>query len=89
LVSSLSSELGNGKVMGTTTDPVFVVPPCGWERSAWFAVHILASDAVTSGIAPSYITIDLNLPLSITRPQFEQLQCVDEQLGIAGPVGLG
>jgi hydrogenase expression/formation protein HypE len=48
-----------------------VVPPYGWERSGWFAVHILASDAVTSGLPPKYITMDLNLPLAITRDQFE------------------
>jgi hydrogenase maturation factor len=66
-------ELGHGKVMVTTTDPIFVVPPYGWERSAWFAVHILASDAVTSGLAPQYITMDLNLPMSIDRDQFESL----------------
>jgi len=67
------ADLGDGKVMVTTTDPIFVVPPYGWERSAWFAVHILASDAATSGIAPTYITVDLNLPLSITRDDFEAL----------------
>lgn len=66
-------DLGHGQVMVTTTDPVFVVPPYGWERSAWFAVHILASDAVTSGLAPSYLTIDLNLPLSITRDELDLL----------------
>jgi len=66
-------DLGNGKVMVTTTDPIFVVPPYGWERSGWFAVHILASDAATSGLAPTYITMDLNLPLSITRDEFEML----------------
>ncbi|MBN2007825.1 AIR synthase family protein [candidate division KSB1 bacterium] len=66
-------DLGNENVMVTTTDPIFVVPPYGWERSAWFAIHILASDAVTSGLAPTHITMDLNLPLSITRDQFEQL----------------
>jgi hydrogenase expression/formation protein HypE len=64
-------DIGNDQVMIATTDPVFIVPPYGWERSAWFAVNILASDAVTSGIPPSYITIDLNLPLSITRDDFE------------------
>lgn len=64
-------DLGNGKVMATTTDPIFIVPPYGWERSAWFAVHILASDAVTSGLSPQYITLDLNLPLAINRDQFE------------------
>src|SRR3972149_10116484 len=60
-------DLGNGQVMVTTTDPIFVVPPYGWERSGWFAVHILASDAATSGIRPAYITMDLNLPLSMPR----------------------
>ena len=69
-------DLGNGQVMVTTTDPIFVVPPYGWERSGWFAVHILASDAVTSGIRPNYITMDLNLPLSMTREQFEALWTV-------------
>jgi hydrogenase expression/formation protein HypE len=66
-------DLGQGEVMVTTTDPIFVVPPYGWERSGWFAVHILASDAATSGLPPKYITMDLNLPLSITREQFEVL----------------
>jgi hydrogenase expression/formation protein HypE len=67
------TDIGNGQVMVTTTDPVFVVPPYGWERSGWFAVHILASDAVTSGIAPGYITIDLNLPMSIQRDELTAL----------------
>ena len=69
-------DLGNGQVMVATTDPIFVVPPYGWERSGWFAVHILASDAATSGIPPAYITMDLNLPLSITRDDFEALWTV-------------
>jgi hydrogenase maturation factor len=73
--------------MVTTTDPIFVVPPYGWERSGWFAIHILASDAVTSGIAPSFITLDLNLPLSMNREQFEELWSVMhrecEKIGMA------
>lgn len=60
-----------GKVLATTTDPVFIVPNYGWERAAWFAIHILVSDAVTSGLEPKYLTIDLNLPLSITREALE------------------
>ncbi len=67
------ADLGGGQVMVATTDPIFVVPPYGWERSAWFAMHILASDAVTSGLRPTYITIDLNMPLSMTRDDFEAL----------------
>ncbi|RKY87303.1 AIR synthase [candidate division KSB1 bacterium] len=63
-------DLGNGKVMAMTSDPVFIVPEYGWERAAWFAIHILASDASTSGLPPRYMTIDLNLPLEITSEQF-------------------
>lgn len=62
-------DLGEDQVMVTTTDPVFIVPEYGFERAAWFAIHILASDAVTSGLAPSYLSIDLNLPLSMTKEQ--------------------
>ncbi|MBN2367065.1 MAG: AIR synthase family protein [Calditrichaeota bacterium] len=80
-------DLGHGQVMVTTTDPIFVVPPYGWERSGWFAVHILASDAATSGLRPRYITMDLNLPLSITRDEFEELwtvmHCECDKIGMA------
>jgi len=62
-------DLGNGKVMATTTDPVFIVPEYGFDKAAWFAIHILVSDVVTSGLKPTYLTIDLNLPLSITKDQ--------------------
>ncbi len=39
-------EIGD-KVVALTCDPVFIVPEYGWERAAWFAIHIIASDAVT------------------------------------------
>ncbi|MCD6362347.1 MAG: AIR synthase family protein [Armatimonadetes bacterium] len=55
------------QAVAMTTDPFFIVPQYGWERAAWFATHILLSDAVTSGLPPRYMTIDLNLPLSIDR----------------------
>ncbi len=55
------------------SDPVFVVPEYGWERSGWFAVHILASDVSTSGNAPQYLAIDLNLPVSMSDEEFEKL----------------
>ena len=60
-------DIGGGQVMALTTDPFFIVPQYGFDRAAWFAVHILASDAVTSGLRPTYFTVDLNLPRSITR----------------------
>ncbi len=63
-------EIGD-KAVALTTDPVFIVPEYGWERAAWFAIHILASDAVTSGLKPCFMAIDLNLPMEITKEQLE------------------
>lgn len=63
-------EIGD-KAVSFTTDPVFIVPEYGWERAAWFAIHILASDSVTCGLPPRFLTIDLNLPMEITKQQLE------------------
>ncbi len=68
-------EIG-GQAVAVTTDPVFIVPEYGWERAAWFAIHILASDIVTSGLAPTYMSIDLNLPMAITAEQLEKMWTV-------------
>jgi hydrogenase maturation factor len=80
-------DIGGGQVMAITTDPVFIVPQYGWRRAAWFAVHILASDAATSGLAPTYMTVDLNLPLSMTKDDLAKMWIVFSQeakrLGIA------
>ena len=65
-------EIGD-KAVSFTCDPVFIVPEYGWERAAWFAIHILASDAVTCGLKPRFLSIDLNLPMEMTK---EQLQIV-------------
>ncbi|MCE5299861.1 MAG: AIR synthase family protein [Spirochaetia bacterium] len=66
-------DLGHGKVMATTTDPVFIVPAYGWEKAAWFAIHILVSDVVTSGLKPTYMCIDLNLPLSMKKEELDMM----------------
>jgi len=78
-------EIG-GKAVSLTTDPVFIVPEYGWERAAWFALHIIASDSATSGLKPKYLSIDLNLPMEMTKQQLATVweiihqQCV--KLGI-------
>jgi len=63
-------EIGD-KAVSFTCDPVFIVPQYGWERAAWFAIHILASDAVTCGLKPRFLSIDLNLPMEMTKKQLE------------------
>ncbi|MBI2859708.1 MAG: AIR synthase, partial [Chloroflexi bacterium] len=71
-------EIG-GKAVSMKADPVFIVPEYGWERAAWFAIHILASDAVTCGLPPKYFSIDLNLPMEMTRQQLELMWTVMHQ----------
>lgn len=59
-------RVAEGVAMALTADPVFIVPAYGWERAAWFAAHILASDASTSGLPLRWMAIDLNLPPDVT-----------------------
>ena len=79
------------KAVSMTTDPIFIVPEYGWERAAWFALHIIASDSVTSGLKPTYLTIDLNLPIQMTKEQltttWEIIHRECEKYGIAVVTG--
>lgn len=73
-------RLPDGRAMISTTDPIYIVPQYGWERAAWFAFHILASDLTTSGVAPQYITLDWNLPMDIEDDQIEtMLRVIDRE----------
>ncbi len=66
-------RVADGVAVALTADPVFVVPAYGWERAAWFAVHILASDAATSGLPLRWMAVDLNLPPEITDDELTVL----------------
>src|SRR6266540_1182349 len=84
-------RIAPGIAMALTTDPVFVVPGYGWQRAAWFAVHILASDAATSGLRLRWMAVDLNLPPDISEADLAALweaysrACAD--LGLAVVAG--
>ncbi len=62
-----------GRAVAMATDPIFVMPSVGFERAAWFAFHILVSDVAVSGLAPTHLSVDFNLPPEITDDQFETL----------------
>jgi hydrogenase maturation factor len=66
-------RIGGGQVLAVTTDPLYVEPQLGWGRASWFAVHIVASDAATTGLAPSHICVDLNLPPTVSDGDLEAL----------------
>lgn len=66
-------RVADGVAVAMSADPVFVVPAYGWERAAWFAVHILASDTSTSGLPLRWMSVDLNLPPSISDEDLTSL----------------
>lgn len=61
------------RAVAMATDPVFVLPDLGLERAAWFAFHILLSDVAVSGIPPTHLAVDLNLPPELTDAEFATL----------------
>ncbi|WP_336345396.1 AIR synthase family protein [Halalkalicoccus ordinarius] len=69
-----------GRAIALATDPVFVMPSLGFDRAAWFAFHILMSDVAVSGIPPTHLSVDLNLPAEITDEQFATVwETMDEE----------
>jgi len=80
-------RVADGVAMALTADPVFIVPAYGWDRAAWFAVHILASDAATSGLPLRWMAVDLNLPPEITDEDLATMWTAFsrtcEELGVA------
>ncbi|SDM05377.1 Hydrogenase maturation factor [Halogranum gelatinilyticum] len=76
-----------GKAVAMATDPVFVLPSLGFERAAWFAFHILVSDVAVSGLPPTHLAVDFNLPPEITDEQcrtlFETFDAEARGLGVS------
>ncbi len=83
-------EVG-GEALVMSTDPFFIAPSLGWERAAWFALHIVASDVAVSGIPPRFLVVDLNLPPEMEEETLTTVwntvheEC--ERLGIAVVAG--
>ncbi|MBN1919428.1 MAG: AIR synthase family protein [Verrucomicrobia bacterium] len=90
-VVDLGPTARGDQVMVLSTDPFYIAKELGIEKAAWFAVHIIASDVAVSGIAPEYLSIDLNLPPEMTERELERMwatvhdECV--RLGIAVVTG--
>jgi hydrogenase maturation factor len=72
-------DLGD-KVMVLSTDPFYIAKELGIEKAAWFAIHILASDVAVSGISPSFMAVDLNLPPEMTESELTLMwEVVDKE----------
>ncbi|WP_231184427.1 AIR synthase family protein [Haladaptatus sp. DYF46] len=62
-------ELGD-QVVALATDPLSLLPELGFERAAWFAFHVVMSDVAVSGLRPTHLAVDFNLPPEITDEEF-------------------
>lgn len=52
------------------TAPVFLLPSVGFESAARFAIRSVLADAAVSGLRPTHLSVDLNLPPGMADAQF-------------------
>lgn len=55
-------DIGGGTGLAITSDPLSWIPSLGLAESAWLSVHLMANDMATTGFAPMYAQMVLNLP---------------------------
>ncbi|WP_410479492.1 AIR synthase family protein [Pedobacter agri] len=65
-VVHLPGELG----LAMTSDPLSLIPSLGLQESAWLSVHLMANDMATTGFAPMYAQVVLNLPNWLGKDDF-------------------
>jgi hydrogenase expression/formation protein HypE len=64
-------ELPGKLGMALTSDPLSLIPSLGLQESAWLSVHLMANDMATTGFAPQYAQMVLNLPTTLTEADFK------------------
>lgn len=83
-------DLGNNLGMAVSSDPLSLIPSIGMKASAWLSVHLLANDLASTGFAPMYAQLVLNLPPDLSSKAFEEYWkhihqfCEDIQVAITG-----
>ncbi|HEY3405171.1 MAG TPA: AIR synthase family protein [Ohtaekwangia sp.] len=80
-------QLPNGLAMAMTSDPLSLIPTLGLRESAWLSVQLMANDMATTGFAPQYAQLTLNLPQSLSAEDFntywKYIHEFCEKLGVA------
>jgi len=85
-IVSISDDLD----LVSASDPLSYLPKLGPELSAYLSVHLIANDIVTSGVAPQYFQMVLNLPENMTEKEFQQYwsaihnECEKNKIAITG-----
>ncbi|MFA0964381.1 AIR synthase family protein [Roseivirga sp. BDSF3-8] len=80
-------DLGGGRAMALTSDPLSLIPSLGLEESAWLSVHLMANDMATTGYAPQFGQFVLNLPATFSKSDFhtywEHIHRMCKDIGMA------
>jgi hydrogenase maturation factor len=63
-------NLPGGLGLALTSDPLSLIPSLGLQESAWLSVHLMANDMATTGFAPMYAQMVLNLPPWLSEQDF-------------------
>lgn len=63
-------NLPGGLGLALTSDPLSLIPSLGLQESAWLSVHLMANDMATTGFAPQYTQMVLNLPPYLSEQDF-------------------
>ncbi len=64
-------DLPGSMALALTSDPLSLIPSLGLRESAWMSVHLMANDMATTGHAPMYGQLVLNLPSSLSKNDFK------------------
>lgn len=89
-VDTAMVDIGNGDALAISSDPLSLIPSLGMKVSAWLSVHLLANDMSTTGFGPQYAQFVLNLPLSLSREDFQEYWkhihslCEEMEISITG-----
>ena len=65
-------DIGGGRGLAVSSDPLSLIPAIGMKASAWLSVHLLANDMATTGFGPQYAQFVLNLPTSLSMEAFKE-----------------
>ena len=66
-------ELDEELVLVVSTDPLAASPQLGWHRSGRLALHVITADVAVSGVPPSYLLTNWNLPPTTSDETFEKI----------------
>lgn len=84
-------DIGAGRALAVSTDPVWIEKSFGPDMGTWFAFHTIVGDVALSGLPPTHLSLDLNLPrgtsVAVTRTILRRMGMECSRLGMSVVTG--